>query len=271
MKNNKITLATLNTLGNPFQVDNLILRYGAIASFFDASDIDVVHFQEVFSYPHLLILKRKLKEYPYCIYRKGYLGPKGGLVTFSRVPLEFVNYVSFTKKHLVYLKKSIFTQLVVKGILETKVKNSNVYLTNLHMSAVYDGDWSNTGVYVKRLASEISEFNAYLAHLPKEGRITIISGDFNTAKESNFYNKLIQNSLIYDPFEKSNKPTFHPEFLPIGRKNNCIDYIFIHGNKKNYFVLDRKRILEEKIPLNTKLINFASDHVGLQVTIELTI
>ncbi|MDE2025503.1 MAG: hypothetical protein KGJ07_03350 [Patescibacteria group bacterium] len=30
-----IALATLNTLGNPFQVDNLLLRYTAIAVFFE--------------------------------------------------------------------------------------------------------------------------------------------------------------------------------------------------------------------------------------------
>lgn len=266
----KISLATLNTLGTPFQVDNLILRYAAIASFFDTSDIDVLHFQEIFSYAHLYVLKRKLKSYKYCIYKKSYLGSKGGLVIFSRIPVEFVKYVGFTKKHVGTFKRSILESLFTKGMLIAKIKNSNQYLINVHLNAVYDGDWSENTKFKERLSNQIDQFNNELLNLPQGESVTLISGDFNTAKESKFYDQLIKSPLIHDIFGKSNKPTFHSEFLPKNRKNNCIDYIFIFGTKKNYFVLDRKRIFEEMVSLNSTLRNFASDHIGLQVTIELT-
>ncbi len=265
----KITLATLNTLGNPFQVDNLVLRYAAIASFFEKSDVDVLHFQEVFSFPHLFILRRKLKSYRYCIYKKSYLGPKGGLVTFSRVPIEVKKYKSFSKKRIAPIKKSVLEFLFTKGMLIAKVRNSNLYLMNAHLSAVYTGDWSDNTMFKGRLSSEISEFNQELSLLSVDQNVTLISGDFNTAKASNFYDQLKKSPLLYDSFEKSSKPTYHPEYLPKGRTNNCIDYIFIYGNKKNYFVLDRERILEEKLPLSTTLKNYATDHIGLKVTVEL--
>jgi hypothetical protein len=63
MRSGALTLASINTQGIPLLGSQLPRRYRAIAQAFDASDVDVVSFQEVFTYYHLRLLVRAMPSF----------------------------------------------------------------------------------------------------------------------------------------------------------------------------------------------------------------
>jgi hypothetical protein len=84
----QLTVATLNTRGIPVTGSRLADRYAVIAAGFDAGDVDVACFQEVFTYWHLRLLVRRMRSFRQVSYRPAPAGPAGGLVTFSRQPVS---------------------------------------------------------------------------------------------------------------------------------------------------------------------------------------
>jgi hypothetical protein len=249
--------------------NNLLLRYIAIGKYFDKTNIDVIQFQEVFFYANLLLFKRTLQNYPYYQYKKTFFGPKAGLVTFSRFPLEFVRYTNFQNNCAsLPLIKKVISYLSPRGMLLTKTQDDNLHFLNVHLSAVSNGDWSEKSIYAQRLTNELISFNTFLTCLDKKS-ITIISGDFNTAKESVFYAQMQRSPLLTDIFAKDNKPTYHSEFLPKGENNNYIDYLFIYGNKNNYKIINTIRIFTDKVQLSKNKKNFVSGHIGLAAIIKI--
>lgn len=89
-----LVVASLNTRGIPIIGSRLAERYAAIAEVFEASEVDVVNFQEVLTYYHLRQLVRWMPSYRVSC-RRSAVGPAGGLVTFSRGPVESTRYVRF--------------------------------------------------------------------------------------------------------------------------------------------------------------------------------
>ncbi|HEV2373578.1 MAG TPA: endonuclease/exonuclease/phosphatase family protein [Streptosporangiaceae bacterium] len=84
----RVIVATLNTRGIPVTGSQLARRYRAIAEAFEASDADVVAFQEVFTYWHLRLLARRMASFRHVAYQLSAAGPAGGLVTFSRLSVS---------------------------------------------------------------------------------------------------------------------------------------------------------------------------------------
>lgn len=258
---NKLSIASFNTFGVSLNFYNLTLRYKAIADYFDTSNVDVIHFQEVFTYFHLSLLQNSLKNYPYCQYKKSYMGPRGGLVIFSRHVLTDTRFINFSKKFIpLQSKLELLTQ---KGILISRLRGFDISLINTHLTVVINHDWSNTSRYYQELASEINELHKVIKNNTKDAMI--ISGDFNIVRGSFLYKKLINLEQLFDPFKKDNRPTRHKAFST--RKPNCIDYVFIYGNKNMYKIVDKKYLFSNKIRLKNNQAGYASDHIGLQITL----
>lgn len=260
-----LTIASLNTFGVTLNPYDLVLRYRAIADHFNTSSVEVLQFQEVFTYFHLTVFKHFLRTYPYSQYHPTYFGPKGGLVTFSRIPLGEREYVTFSKKYMPF-GLSMLELLVQKGMLITRLKNLPVSLVNTHLTAAINQDWSKESKYSRKLYSEVSQFQKVLKGLSE--RVVIASGDFNIAKASKLYRRMFNLRLLYNPFENDNLPTRHQVFVSAGRKPNCIDYILIYGNKNRYVVNSRERIFTNKTNLGGSKIGYATDHIGLQISLK---
>jgi endonuclease/exonuclease/phosphatase family metal-dependent hydrolase len=264
---NKLVLASLNTCGGSFDLYNLTLRYKSIAKYFNNSPVDVINFQEVFTYYHLFLLKRLLSGYFFCTYQNSLLGPKGGLVTFSRLALEKTQYITYNRHFVPYLGKSYIEIFTMRGALVTDIKEINVSLVNTHLTAVLDHDWSKTGKYFSELSSEIDQFHQ-LVHNRTSSGLVVASGDFNIAKATDLYLKLIDYPTVYDPFKKDEIPTRHQEFAAVGKKTNHIDYVFIFDSKRQHKLLANERLFDDKVMLDNQQMGYVSDHVGLQVSLE---
>lgn len=262
----KLTIATFNTYGFPAYFDKFKLksRYQAAAKYFNTNDIDVIHLQEVFTYYHYVILKKKLTNYPFYCYQKSLIGPKGGLVTFSKLPLAKVKYFRFSNK---YIPKnmSLLEILGQKGILITKLQDENLIFINTHFKYAANEDWSKNSKYYLMMHSQIKEFQEILSN--QKADVLIVTGDFNIKKSSVLYQELTNYDNLIDLYSGDNKITYYKKFQRDTKSAYCIDYIFICGKSSNYKVVNKKYLFEDKVKLQNSL-GYISDHIGLVVTIE---
>ena len=90
-----VTVTSLNIRGVPLTGSHLTARCQAIGDFFEASDADVVCFQEVHTYYHLRQLSRQMLSFRYASFRRTLPGPAGDVVTFSRRPMSATAYHGF--------------------------------------------------------------------------------------------------------------------------------------------------------------------------------
>jgi len=265
---NKLTFASLNTYGGVFNIYDLTRRYKNIGYYFNCSKVDIIHFQEIFTYYHLFLLRQLLKSYLYCVYTKSSFGPKGGLVTFSRLPIQKINYFSYLRKHVPYFSRSLIEILTQRGILITTLINHQLTLFNTHLTAVLNHNWSVSSKYYLELTAEINQFHQ-LIKKPNQAKSILISGDFNIAKKSQLYQQLTILPGLFDINKTDPKPTRHLEYALPGQKVNCVDYIFIFDLKKTCKITNPCRLFENKLKLDGKKTAYVSDHIGLSVEIDL--
>src|SRR4051812_31083694 len=92
----QFSFLTFNTLGTPILSPNLRARYHKIAKMLNDSHVDIVCLQEVQTYYHVHVLKKFMRSYPYVLFNKNFVGPKGGLAIFSKIPLETHQFFTYT-------------------------------------------------------------------------------------------------------------------------------------------------------------------------------
>jgi endonuclease/exonuclease/phosphatase family metal-dependent hydrolase len=197
-----------------------------------------------------------MTNYPYCLFEPFIFGPKGGLVTFSKIPVQKSALVS-------YPNPKIFKKIFLgKGVLINKIKDSAIYILNTHLTSNRDNDWSKTNRFYSVHISQIEKLKKAIENI-KSFNFLIISGDFNISKNSDLYKKITDGMQIKDVFRKYNSPTFHQEFMSKSEKSNRIDYILIKTKKR--WSSTKKSHLFTKVQIAKKINKgFSSDHIGLQ-------
>jgi hypothetical protein len=88
----RLSVASLNTRGIAIRGSRLASRYAVIGTEFEAGRADVACFQEVFTYWHLRLRARRMPSFRHVSYRPSAIGPAGGVVTFSRLPVSRQDY-----------------------------------------------------------------------------------------------------------------------------------------------------------------------------------
>lgn len=266
----KISLTSLNIKGDPITLflKKPKARYKKLCKIWNASSYDVLQVQEIYFYSQLTLFRKELKSYPYVLFKKSLFGPKGGLVTFSRISIDYYAYYSFSKQWLIG-DRSMVTALFPNGFLVLKLKDVELFFINTHLLANYQGNWTRQGKYFSILQFQAKEFQRFIKRTFSSKSILIASGDYNIAKKSDLYS-LLKGDLT-DIFAKDNFPTFHNEFLPEGRENNRVDFIFIKGNKNLSKIVKTGYSLREKVKVLPGKITYVSDHIGLDATLVISI
>jgi len=206
----------------------------------EVKNADIIILQEVYTYDMLLYLRYRLEGFTYTSYKPGLIGPKAGLVTFSRRPLHTEGFMTLSAR---------------KGILISKL--GGVTIVNVHLMAHTDGDWSARSSFYLPHKEQLDQLNKRLHH--KEQKI-ILSGDFNLAKTSDLYRYFVAEGSWQDTAGKDGMPTFHREFLPQDRSPQRIDYIFVRGGIN---VVSNARVFEDKVDGM-----FLSNHMSLVARVE---
>lgn len=271
-----ITVVSLNAFGAPFNPKHIFTsmlqnhvrkRFRKIAEFFSKEDIDIISLQEVFTYPHLSVLKKLLPDYKYVLYKKFLYGPRGGVVIFSKIPLVQYSYVDFEKKGA-WWNKSLTGPLTRIGVLIAKMQNYPLYVINTHLIQNPDHNWKKENKYVALLKKQLEQLAGIINLLRGSGADMIISGDFNMAKDSIYYHEFIKETGLSDPFESFKSATYQQYFLKEGLTAQRIDYIFTDF-KEHHVITSTDHFFTKRLEFDNGEHHYVSDHIGLKLTFSL--
>src|SRR6266700_1107444 len=88
-----VTVISLNFAGLP-RPPYAHARAAAFCRLIAGTDTDVINLQEVHGYGLLRRLKKQLGSFPFISYKPGVVGPRAGLVTFSKLPVAKTEFLS---------------------------------------------------------------------------------------------------------------------------------------------------------------------------------
>lgn len=257
-----LTVATLNTRGVPVTGSHLAARYQAIGETFEASDADVVAFQEVFSYWHLRLLARRMRSFRHVAYRPSAAGPAGGLVTFSRLPVSARRYrgLGFPAKApgVSWLARA---EAGLKGVLAAQLPDPGVCVVNAHPLANRDGDWSPAGRFFPMHQGQL----AVVAKAAGAATAPVVAcGDFNVDRDSPLLRDFLAQAGLADAFGGQCPATFHAEFLGPGQTPHCIDFILVSPQVR---AGSTRLLFGSKQDLRGRP-EYLSDHIGLYARLQ---
>lgn len=260
----RLTIASLNTRGVPVMGSHLVSRYAVIGAELDSGDADVVCYQEVFTYWHLRLLVRRMRSFPHVSYRPSLLGPAGGLVTFSRLPVSGTAYKSFglppRAPGISWLTR---LRAGLKGALMTRLRCSGRCVVNTHPVANRDGDWSRAGRFYPLHQSQLDALTRMVREISAPA---VVCGDFNIDRGSSLFADFVEGTGLVDAFEGSCPATFRAGYLPAGETPHCIDFILTaSGVKAEAATL----LFTGTVPL-PRGPDHVSDHLGLCASLFLT-
>jgi endonuclease/exonuclease/phosphatase family metal-dependent hydrolase len=279
-----LRVASLNVCGLPSRLASPKLaplpeRATWFGGELEASDVDVVVFQEVWTRRALDVLTRSLPSFRYAAWHRGLRGqPAGGLVTFARRPLGTVGYTCLrgampTQGGPVFRAMCAINSSL-QGVLIVDIPELGVAVASTHLTANHDGDWSATNRHHGFQHAQLRLLQSAVAR--RRANVTILGGDFNIASDSPLYRHIVDGDRWQDPFAPDEDATcedatcetaiyetatYDAAFLPEGATQHRIDYLLTDG-----VVLGSSLLFAE--PYSNG--GYASDHIGLSVRVRLS-
>jgi endonuclease/exonuclease/phosphatase family metal-dependent hydrolase len=219
----RLTVASFNTRGVPVMGSRLAGRYAVIGTELDAGEADVVCLQEILTYWHLRLMTRRMRSFRHVSYRPSSVGPAGGLVTFSRLPVSGAVYNGFG----IPPKAPGISRLTrfgagLKGALVTRLARPGLNVINTHPAANRDGDWSQASRFYPLHRAQLDVLTGVMRGVPVPA---VVCGDFNIDRDSALFSDFMNGIGAADAFGDGCPPTFRAEYLPAGAAPHCIDFI----------------------------------------------
>lgn len=274
-------VATLNVNGLPRFRQNartreLLLPYDArhrkLCELIEASKIDIINLQEVFTHQDRRILEEHLPSFKYASFEPSFVGPKGALMTFSRLPMEKVRYESYAAaaKSVDRTELPLFskTKSAMKGVLISRITTLPLTVLNTHPLANDDWDWSSDNRFHALHEATLGQLMTIVHQQSPKGEdgAIFLGGDLNIAKDSELFPRFLGKAGLWDAFHDDVSPTFYEEFLDPELHARCIDVLLVSNNTE---VIRHQRIFEGKAMISGEGESYLTDHFGLSATIKL--
>ena len=214
-------------------------------------------FQEVFTYWHLRLLARQMRSFGHVSCRRSAVGPAGGLVTFSRLPVAATTYRGFGRPpEAPGISRLARLDAGLKGTLVTRLGGLGLTVVNTHPAPNRDGDWSQASRFYPQHDAQL----ASLAGVANGVRgPMVVCGDFNVDRDSSLFAGFLGNTGLSDAFGGACPATFRAEYLPAGAIPNCIDFILTTTTVRAEAAT---LLYEGKVALPGGP-GYVSDHIGL--------
>lgn len=233
-------------------------RYAVIGARLDATDADVVCFQEVLTWWHLRLLVQRMRSFPHVNYRPARVGPASGLVTFSRLRASSVVYQGFgVPPRTKGISGWTQVRAAQKGALVTHLEESGVCVVNTHPMSNKDGDWSTSGRFYPLHRAQLAVLTGVLRGVTGPA---VVCGDFNVDRDSALFGEFMTGTGLSDAFDGACPPTFRAEYLPLGATLHTIDFILTTAEIK---ASAATLLFTHKEPLPSGPA-WLSDHIGLR-------
>lgn len=255
-------IASFDSFHGFFQSIDIFQRQKKIADALRSENADIIVLQEVHTYHFLNLLKNKLSSHPYVAFKPFIFGPRGGMVTFSKLPIKESEYINFKKRGSLF-NSSVISHIVRNGVLLCRLKDTPMVVMNVHATPNLDHDHKRENRFEKYIEAQLSQI-ATLIKKFAEGSIVVVAGDLNTAKDEPNYNKFINDTSLKDLFADHLSPTQHQEFLPQHKKVKRIDYILVAASSSPVKNIKAVEIFTQKVKLRNGKKRYLSDHIGLR-------
>lgn len=259
-----VTAASLNVRGVPVVGSHLAERCAAIGEAFETSEVAVVNFQEVHTYYHLRQLTRHMPSFRFVSYQQSVVGPAGGVVTLSRLPVASTEYRRFPSPPAVALEglpRLTRVRVLLKGTLLTRLAAPRVWVVNTHLLANVDGDWSESSRFYRVQQDELAALGQVVGSLSDPA---VLSGDFNVARDSRLFDDFMSDTKLVDAFGNQCPATFHAEYLSPGKAPRCTDFLLLAGSSIK--IESAELMFTAKVPM-TIGPEYVSDHLGLRAKV----
>jgi hypothetical protein len=246
-----------------------------ICSALEVSDVGIVNLQEVWTPGLFRVLRSRLRSFPFVAVRPGVAGrPAGGLVSFSRLPVRSVSYVSFRGARpreggaLFRAAGAIGSSL--QGVLTFDIAGRRTVLGNVHLNANTDGDWTVGNRHHAFQRTQLQMLHRALRRARRpDTELMLVSGDFNVSSDSPLYPMVVDHGTWRDPFAGTGGPTYHAELLPHGKPAQRIDYVLVAGDPEHHPVTATSRLFTDRMRLADGRSTFLSDHIALRAEVTL--
>lgn len=246
----RLTVASLNTLGFPIVGSDRAERYRVIADTFETSEVDVVCFQEVFTYHHLRQLTGRMPSFRHVGLRRSVVGPAGGVVVLSRRPIAGSDFHRFPlPRKTAGLPWLVRFKAAWRGALVTRLAEPRLCVVNTHILPNLDEDWSPENRFYRPQQRQLAVLARVVRGLSAP---SVVCGDFNVPRDSPLYRDFIAETGLTDVFGDRCPPTLR-------ESPYCIDYILVAGPIK---VEATDLLFTDKAPLPGGP-GYVSDHIGL--------
>jgi len=265
ISDSELSLLSLNTFGIPFFLSwRRLIR---LASELEQLGPTVVCLQEIQqnAYPPLLI--RHLATYPYRAIFPHIYAPKGGLGTFSRIPLIQQRFEPYLDRGLRFFI-TFADWALFKGVLVIllQIDGLDIFVLNTHMNANYSGVWHRKNPLALVQRKQVQKISALLEELPAEALI-ILCGDFNFPRTSFLYEELVTKNELIDPLRDDPRPTYRPLPLVSSSWKTSLDYILYRIPRGKDFSVCADILPIEDSSQKSSLRRFLTDHCALTLNI----
>jgi hypothetical protein len=258
-------MMTFNVCGLPSMRPPLAARTVEFCRHIEASDVDVLNLQEVFTRRSLERIRAGLPSFGHVAWRPNLAGqPAGGLATFSRRPLGRARFRSFAgvvpDRGSVRFRAKRAVNSLLQGWLAVDLSGVGVTVVNTHLTANKDGDWSSGNRYFTYQRRQLVRLHAGLPDT-RTGAM-ILTGDFNLASGGPLYPLIVDSGRFHDPFADHDPATYHVQFLPGESSAHRIDYLLVRGAAA-------VREVATMFDAPVDGYGYVSDHVALTARVDL--
>jgi len=262
----EFSLISLNTFGIPFFLS--LGRLKRLASELEQLDPTVICLQEIQQNAYAPLLVRCLPSYPQRAIFPHVYAPKGGLGTFSRVPLIQHRFEPYLDRGLRFFI-TFADWALFKGVLivHLQINGVDVFVLNTHLNANYSGDWHSKNPLALVQRQQVLQISALLEEMPAEA-LTILCGDLNFPRTSFLYEELIRQNGLSDPLRDDPRPTYRPFPLVPSRWSTSLDYILYRIPQGKDFNIQADILPIEDSKQTSALKRFLTDHCALTLNIK---
>ena len=262
----QFSLLSLNIFGIPF-----FLSWGRLVrltKLLERLDPTVICLQEIQQNAYTPLLIQHLPTHPNQAIFPHMYAPKGGLGTFSRVPLFQQRFEPYLDRGLRFFI-TFADWALFKGVLITHLQTDgmDVVVLNTHLNANYSGDWHHKNPLALVQLSQVQKICALLEELPAEALI-ILCGDFNFPRTSFLYKELVTQNRLIDPLCEDPRPTYRPFPLVPSNWKTSLDYILYRSPQGRDFTIQADILPMEDSKQRSTLKRFLTDHCALTLNIK---
>jgi len=245
-------------------------RLDAIGRVLNESGVDFLCLQEVTQRRNVRLLERRLKAYGPAEFRRYGIAVTGGLVSFSRRPIERSSYEVFRGRGPNWTL-GWADRLLRKGFLISwlRLDALPMVVVNTHLLANYDEDWAPDNRFAREQRNDLIQLAEAIEGLDKSA-LVIVAGDFNVPATSPMFEKFTSRCDLRAAFGSA--PSAIPPTIRRSSSDSpalAIDHIlYRHPSGKPLHVTAQLRF-EEPLLLAKSRPTFASDHLGVEAEIVL--